>query len=86
MRLYRRAARVLAEHGIAGAVDVARRRLFRPHGRALDPQMAAVKGAYEKLVASFREHTRGIGIEGFDKYYWYHTIDLGGGSRDTRGL
>jgi len=41
--------------------------------------MAAVKGAYEKLVASFREHTRGIGIEGFDKYYWYHTIDLGGG-------
>jgi len=79
MRLYRRAALALAEHGIAGVAHRARRRLLRPHGETLDPQMVAVKGAYQRLVASFHERTRGIGIEGFDKYYWYHTIDLGGG-------
>jgi len=79
MSLYQRVALALAEQGIAGVARGARRKLLRTRWRAPDPQMVSLKEAYGHLVTSFRERTLGLGIDGFEKYYWYHTIDLGGG-------
>ena len=79
MRLYQRVALALAERGITGVAQSARRRLLRTHGKASDPQLVVLKEAYRRLVESFRERTSRIGIDGFERYYWYHTIDLGGG-------
>jgi tRNA (mo5U34)-methyltransferase len=42
-------------------------------------QLAEARQEYEQQVAEFRRRTRGLGWEGLEHYYWYHTIDLGKG-------
>src|SRR5436853_3739246 len=48
--------------------------------RQPDPaEVARHQAEYEADVRHFREEVRRRGLGDADKFYWYHTVDLGGG-------
>lgn len=87
MKMLYRAARVFADEGFGG--------LFRRAGRkalgrkppdagaaaraALDAQLAAARAGYQNQADAFRTRCAELGHAGLEHYYWYHTVDLGGG-------
>ncbi len=84
--MLQRAARVFADEGFAGLVRRASGKVFggpRPTAPQEDPALGArIAGAqrtHEHQVAAFRARCRALGYTGLDDYYWYHTVDLGGG-------
>lgn len=94
MTALQRAARVFADHGFAGLVRRAGRKLVGPRriappapavdpaasaAAALEREIAREKAVYERQEAAFRAATRDVGHPGLGDYYWYHTVDLGGG-------
>jgi tRNA (mo5U34)-methyltransferase len=91
MNVLRRAARVVADEGVAGLFRRLGAKVLR-RDRALaerEQRLAAEKLAaerlaaeqlvYEQQVIEFRNRTRNLGVEGLEHYSWYHTIELGGG-------
>ncbi len=80
MSVLRRAARVVAEEGVAGLAKRIGGKIFRPV-LPQEPNLErdAARQEYERQVREFHERTRALGHEGLDHYYWYHTIDLGNG-------
>src|SRR5262249_39711442 len=40
---------------------------------------ALAAAEFDKLVAAFKERTRAISFPGLDRFYWYHSVDLGDG-------
>lgn len=89
----RRAARVFADEGLAGLVRRTGRKLTGPRrvvpppppapvedsGAALARDVARAKAVYDRQAAAFRDRTRGLAVPGLEHFYWYHTVDLGGG-------
>jgi SAM-dependent methyltransferase len=80
MKLYQRAGSILAREGVSGLYRRALRRVLTPRPKTYDPaEMARARAEYARLAAAFAENTRGRGPDDLANYYWYHTIDLGGG-------
>jgi 2-polyprenyl-3-methyl-5-hydroxy-6-metoxy-1,4-benzoquinol methylase len=80
MLLHQRIAGVVAREGFSGLWPRVRGRLLptgaNVRGANSDPQI--VKDYYSSIDI-FREKTRDIDVNGFNRFYWYHTIDLGDG-------
>src|SRR5882724_3822899 len=87
MTLSQRVGVVLAREGMTGVLRRVGRRLIADpasRARASDRQavtsmIAEAKAEYGRLTAVFAERTAGLGDEDLNRYYWYHTVDLGNG-------
>jgi tRNA (mo5U34)-methyltransferase len=94
MNALRRAARVVADEGVAALLRRIGRKVLRdgprPAAAAPAPDVPAedrlaecrlrdAQTEYQRQVDEFRARTGALGHEGLEHYYWYHTIDLGGG-------
>lgn len=84
--MLQRAARIFADEGVAGLIRrVSRKVLGGPRATAprtdvvLAGRIAAARSEHERQVAAFRTWCRDLGHTDLDDYYWYHTVDLGGG-------
>ena len=87
MHLHQRAALVVAQEGIIGLVRRTARKVL-PRNRSAtgtaqrskeDPRIAQARAEYERLWTRFRQQVSRLGREELLDYYWYHTVDLGGG-------
>jgi SAM-dependent methyltransferase len=74
---------VVAEEGVAGLLrrttqflNGSRADAESGDSSAQQREVEEAKADYQRLVAEFRDGTRGRGV---DDYYWYHTVDLGNG-------
>src|SRR5215218_3167860 len=94
MNALRRAARVVADEGVGALLGRLGRKVLRhppprqaapaappddSAERTLAARVAAAKAEYQRQLGAFDEWTRAAGHDGMEHYYWYHTVDLGGG-------
>ena len=78
MRLYRKARQVMEAEGVAGLAR-------RTHARMFPKKETPILGHYKtedefgRAKQAFNDKARTLGLGELDKYYWYHTVDLGKG-------
>jgi len=77
MVLHRRIAGVIAREGFSGLWPRVRRRLIRR--ATIDKTRRQIVEDYHHSVHIFQEKIRNIHVDGLNRFYWYHTIDLGDG-------
>jgi tRNA (mo5U34)-methyltransferase len=79
MLLHQRIAGVIAREGFSGLWPRVRRRLIQRV--AIDETNAKrqIVEDYHRSIRIFQEKIRNIDVVGLNRFYWYHTIDLGDG-------
>ncbi len=84
MKFYQRVAQVIAEEGMAGfwprvfnRLTGSKQKLTGSKQKEYDNTKDAEE--YQRLVDQFRRRSQGLTVDGLDRFYWYHTIDLGNG-------
>jgi SAM-dependent methyltransferase len=73
----RRVARVFGDEGYTGLWRHVRRKLTGSDRRKADSQSAIQK--HQQATKLFRTRVADLDFPGLDRFYWYHTIDLGDG-------
>ena len=79
MKLHRRMARVVADEGFAGVWRQVRFKAHRVAGNSDKKYRRKVIDEYDNSVRNFERRVVDVDFPGLDRFYWYHTIDLGDG-------
>lgn len=84
MLLHQKIARVIADKGFTGLWSTLGSAVQKNRtSSAPDPSCDRVSQQhvrdYEQNLRDFHQKARGLGHDDIEKYYWYHTIDLGNG-------
>ena len=85
LRLHRRVCRIIAEDGLPGLFSPIKRRFMERFGlaalaaRKAEERSSSVRATYLQNREVFLREAQARGLGDLSQYYWYHTIDLGGG-------
>jgi tRNA (mo5U34)-methyltransferase len=84
MKLYRKAARVIADEGIVGLWKRSKEKILRTRGDRMrkltvDPAIHTYQALYKRDLREFQQKALALGYTDIHQYYWYHTVDLGDG-------
>jgi SAM-dependent methyltransferase len=79
MSLHQRIAKVIAAEGFSGLWPRVGRRLIRLAAidKTDDNANRQIVEDYHRSLRTFQEKIRNIDVDGLDRFFWYHTIDLG---------